>query len=227
MKTLEEHKRQWEDAKAGLVAAYSALNLVDKESPYAKHAQDFAQQLHDMIQQAWLADAPSFVKKPEVKKASRRTGRPKVGYIDDELACKRLVDVIAHIIETRFEGGRMLLDNGDSVAPSQFFACVYSSVYEHGISKANNLKEFVKLMRSAVESIDMADDFTLKYDAIYDQTKKWNALSSTSRPYDFVHIYALASSCVRDDEKSRLEYQYWRSIYEAVDGILLDEGLYG
>ena len=58
MKTLEEHKRQWEEVKAGLTTAYSAINMVDKDSPYAKHAQDFALQLHSMIQQAWLADSP-------------------------------------------------------------------------------------------------------------------------------------------------------------------------
>lgn len=225
MKTIEEHRKQWEQVKSGLMAAYSAIDMVDKDSPYAKYAQDFAQQLHGMIQQAWLADAPAMVK-PKVKKMPRKTGRPKVVYIDDEMVGKRLVDVIAHIIETRFENGKMILDSGNAVPPSQFFACVYSSVYEHGMSKANNLKEFARLMRLAVDKIGMTEEFTLQYDAICDQAKKWNALANNPNPYEFVHLYTLSSSNIVDDEKKRNEFHYWRFLYDAVTSILMDEGLF-
>ena len=225
MKTLEEHKRQWEEVKAGLTTAYSAINMVDKDSPYAKHARDFAQQLHSMIQQAWLADSP-VISKPSHLKKPRKGGRPKVTYIDDEVAGKRLVDVIGHIIETRFENGRMILDNGQTVPPSQFFACVYSSVYEHGMSKSNNLKEFANIMRAGVEQVEMAENFTLQYDAIYSQTKKWNILASRSNPYDFVHIYSISYSDIGSDEKRKTELRYWKALYDAVDAILIDEGLF-
>lgn len=225
MKTLEEHKRQWEEVKAGLTSAFSAINMVDKDSPYAKHAQNFAQQLHSMIQQAWLADSP-VIYKPKPTKTTRKPGRPKIAYIDDEVMGKRLVDVIGHIIETRFENGRMVLDNGQTVPPSQFFACVYSSLYEHGISKANNMKEFANMMRAGAEKVDMAEAFTLQYDAVYSQAKKWTDLAARSNPYDFVHIYSISFSDIGNDENRKTELRYWKALYDAVDAILIDEGLF-
>ena len=72
----------------------------------------------------------------------------------------------------------------------------------------------------------MAENFTLQYDAIYSQTKKWNILASRSNPYDFVHIYSISYSDVGSDEKRKTELRYWKALYDAVDAILIDEGLF-
>lgn len=116
-----------------------------------------------------------------------------------------------------------LIDNDTAIEYDQFYAQL---VYEHGMSKSNNLKEFANIMRAGVEQVEMAENFTLQYDAIYSQTKKWNILASRSNPYDFVHIYSISYSDIGSDEKCKTELRYWKALYDAVDAILIDEGLF-
>lgn len=116
-----------------------------------------------------------------------------------------------------------LIDNDTAIEYDLFYAQL---VYEHGMSKSNNLKEFANIMRAGVEQVEMAENFTLQYDAIYSQTKKWNILASRSNPYDFVHIYSISYSDIGSDEKRKTELRYWKALYDAVDAILIDEGLF-